>query len=380
MSDLFLRHDRVPLDMEPLLRPQRIATRRLGAVEISGTAAARALEQSSRFAISPNWLIYLPPAEMRAEIGTGDLWLHEALRPLASSQAHLAFRPSAGSLAYILVCRDMDVARRRFAATGDEECGAAWTSTGRAVFADQVLRSDLVLQLRRSVEAAGLWDLLGTDWLLVEAEVSRWSDEDRARRLRPLLAAQAERHLSSVAAQAALAIAGNAADALRRKIESRGAKAHAQLARSRRHLARSTSLTPLRIVAGEGKIWADTGDDWQADMRARLQPDPGLAAGGSLWQVLDLRDPARCERVASLIDDHSDLVIELRAPELRPSLRLSKHLKIQGRHPDLSLWPMCSADFRAQHALGIEALERFIEGWPAIHVHECLLGIFALSP
>jgi hypothetical protein len=74
-----------------------------------------------------------------------------------------------GSRAVALVCRSDDAAARGFGIVGP---GAVWTRTGRPFFPDA---APVLARLRTAVAAAGLWDELSTDWLLLDTEVMPWS-------------------------------------------------------------------------------------------------------------------------------------------------------------------------------------------------------------
>ena len=69
-----------------------------------------------------------------------------------------------------LHCRDHAAAQARFDASAGET-GAIWTRTGRAFFNDAATTEGLLARLRGAVGAAGLWDELSTDWLLLDAEI-----------------------------------------------------------------------------------------------------------------------------------------------------------------------------------------------------------------
>lgn len=78
-----------------------------------------------------------------------------------------------GSRAVALVCRDAGAARERFGADGPT--GSLYTRTGRPFFDDEA-RTELVLgRVREAMTAAGLWDELETDWVLLDAELMPWS-------------------------------------------------------------------------------------------------------------------------------------------------------------------------------------------------------------
>mgnify|MGYP001021353600 CR=1 FL=1 len=78
-----------------------------------------------------------------------------------------------GSRAVALVCRTGDVARRRFRAPGNLP-GMLHTRTGRRFFDDDATTA-LLDAVTDAVTAAGLWDHLDTDWILVDCELLPWS-------------------------------------------------------------------------------------------------------------------------------------------------------------------------------------------------------------
>ena len=78
-----------------------------------------------------------------------------------------------GSRAVVLLCRDGDVATRRFGATRGET-GVLYTRTGRAFLRHDSTEA-LLARLRDAATSAGLWDSLSTDWILLDAELLPWS-------------------------------------------------------------------------------------------------------------------------------------------------------------------------------------------------------------
>ncbi|GAA0635788.1 hypothetical protein GCM10009535_09890 [Streptomyces thermocarboxydovorans] len=78
-----------------------------------------------------------------------------------------------GSRAVALVCRDAETARERFGADG--VTGSLYTRTGRPFFDDPAVTEEILGRLRAAVTEAGLWEELGTDWLLLDAELMPWS-------------------------------------------------------------------------------------------------------------------------------------------------------------------------------------------------------------
>ncbi len=166
------------LDIGDVTGRRVIETAYLRRIGVREENAAAALEVMSRFAIDPRWLLYLPPTMSPvATSARPDLLEHpdqafdayraEGVGQVVCEEKHM------GSRAVALVCRDLDAARARFGAPGDA-LGAVWTRTGRPFF-DESLTARLIDRIRAAAEAAGLFDELGTGWLLLDAELLPWS-------------------------------------------------------------------------------------------------------------------------------------------------------------------------------------------------------------
>ena len=149
------------LDLEDVLGKRVVETRLMGRVTIREENAAAALEAMSRFATDPRWLVYLPPTMSPSETSRlPDLLEHPAeafayyrgqgVPRVVCEAKHM------GSRAVVVVCRDGEVARRRFGvATG--EAGVVYTRTGRRFFEDGAIEAELLARARgvrreRSVE------------------------------------------------------------------------------------------------------------------------------------------------------------------------------------------------------------------------------------
>ena len=148
-------------------------------VVIAEENAAAALEAMSRFAIAPQWLVYLPPTMSPVESSPRDGWLERPEEALAffrdrDQRSVVLEEKHMGSRAVVAICRDPEVACSRFG-TVAPEAGAIWTRTGRAFFSDSGTKDAVLARLHRTVTAAGVWDDLATDWLLLDVEIMPWS-------------------------------------------------------------------------------------------------------------------------------------------------------------------------------------------------------------
>lgn len=158
---------------------KRLITTTLGrTVQVQAGNAAAALEIMSRFAISPKWLIYLPPTMSPAGTSHRDGYLEhpdeafayyvkEGVAQVVCQEKHM------GSRALLVVCKDADAAVREFGvATG--ETGAIFTRTGRAFFPEGSITELVLARVCSALTAARFWDRHETDWVLLDAEIMPW--------------------------------------------------------------------------------------------------------------------------------------------------------------------------------------------------------------
>jgi protein phosphatase len=403
------------LNITDVLGKRIVATRLTGqTVTIREENALAALEVMSRFALDPRWLVYLPPT-MAPTAAAPDGGLLEHPR-----DAFAAYRGAGvthvvgqekhmGSRAVVVACRDPEAGARQF---GVPEAGAIYTRTGRAFFADPAVTGDVLGRVSAAIGAAGLWDELGTDWLVLDAELLPWSAKAGE-----LLRGQ----YAPVAAAATTAL--DAAGGLLAAAAARGVDGTSELlarARDRRALAgrfaaayrrycwpvdsaADLRLAPFQILAGAGQVHALRPHAWHLDLIGRLcAADQGLfrrtstvtvsladpaseAAGTQWWQELTggggegmVVKPA--ETVHRGPRGLAQPGIKCRGPEyLRiiygPEYTDPAHLgrlrtRNVGRKRALAL---------REYALGIEALERFVAAEPLYRVHECVFGVLALE-
>ncbi|WP_242579715.1 polynucleotide kinase-phosphatase [Streptomyces sp. MST-110588] len=168
-----------PLDLGDVRGKRVIETRHMGRVAVKEENASAALEVMSRFAVDPRLLPYLPPTMAPCATSKVEGYLEHPAEAFAGYRAdgvrHVVCQEKhMGSRAVVLVCRDEKAARERFGVP-EGVGGAVCTRTGRPFFDDAARTGHLLSRLRRSVEAAGLWDELATDWLLLDAELMPWS-------------------------------------------------------------------------------------------------------------------------------------------------------------------------------------------------------------
>src|SRR5262249_19583013 len=138
-----------------------------------------ALEVMSRFAANPKWLIYLPPTMSPTETSREPNLLEHPAEAFSYYRQQgvpkvICEEKHMGSRAVVVVCRDEDVARRRFGVANDG-FGICYTRTGRRFFDDRTLESQFLDRIKTAIGKAGLWDELETDWICLDCELMPWS-------------------------------------------------------------------------------------------------------------------------------------------------------------------------------------------------------------
>ncbi|WP_421735488.1 polynucleotide kinase-phosphatase [Cellulomonas sp.] len=394
------------LDIEDVLGRRSVETRHHGRVTIDEEDAVAALEVMSRFALHPRWVPYLPPT--MAPVATSPLpgvleHPAEAFSAFAASGVTrvICEEKHMGSRATVLVCRD----GFRWSGAPDGETGAVWTRTGRAFF-DRPLTEVFLAGVRAAVTRAGLWEELGTDWLLLDAELLPWS-----LKAGPLLREQYA--ATGAAARAMLPSAVSSLEAA----AGRGLEIGDLLARTRRRVEdadlfvdayrryvwpteglEGVQLAPFQVLAAEGATFHDRDHGWHLSVIDRLvdadpvllrrtarlevdvhQSQPGIdwweeltAAGGEGMVV---------KPFANLVHGRRGLVqpgLKVRGREYLRIIYGPEYTQHLDRLKVRSLGRKRALALR-EYALGLESLDRLVAGEPLWRVHEPVFAVLALE-
>ena len=385
-----------------------------GTVMIREENALAALEVMSRFAVDPRWLVYLPPTmSPSAASHDGDLLEHP-------SQAFAAFQAAGvaqvvgqekhmGSRAVVVACADPGVAARQFGPqTGP---GVIYTRTGRAFFGDPATERAVLDRIIAAIGAAGLWDQLGSDWLVLDCELLPWSAKagELLRGQYAPVAAAASAALDAACAELAEARERGldvadllAATRQRRVLAGRFADAY------RRYCwpvdsVDDLSLAPFQILAGAGAVHALRPHRWHLDLIDRLVAADPVLLRRTRSVTVTLADPASAAAATNWWEELTaaggeGMVVKPaevvhRGPKgLAPpgiKCRGPEYLRIiygpeYTAGPNLARLRSRSVSHKRslalrEFALGIEALERLAAAEPLYRVHECVFGVLALE-
>jgi protein phosphatase len=401
------------LDLADVTGKRILTTRLIPTVTIREENSIAALEVMSRFAADPRWLVYLPPTmSPTATTEREGLLEHPA-------EAFEAFRRDGvvrvvcqekhmGSRAVVTVCRDDEVAERRFGVAG---AGAIVTRTGRPFFSAPGQESALLEKVRAAVTQVDLWEELATDWLVLDAELLPWSAkaEDLLRHQYASVGAAATATLGVEAALVhAAAGRGIDVDGLDRRTDQRHTMADSFVEAYRRYCWPVESvddlrLAPFQILAGEGTVHALTDHLWHLDVLGRLAEADPATVRATASVVVDL-DDAGSEAAATawweeltagggegMVVKPVDVLRRGTKGLTQPGIKCrgAEYLRIiygpeytaeanLARLRSRGLGHKRSLALR-EFALGIEALERFVAGEPLYRVHECVFGVLALE-
>ncbi|MEU2112829.1 polynucleotide kinase-phosphatase [Streptomyces sp. NPDC019507] len=413
-------HEGRPLDLADVHGRRIVETRHMGRVAVREENAAAALEVMSRFAVDPRLLAYLPPTMAPTATSRKEGYLEHPEEAFAQYRTDGVERvvceeKHMGSRAVALVCRDAGVARERFGADG--VTGSLHTRTGRPFFDDPAVTEQILARLRTAITGAGLWEELGTDWLLLDAELMPWS----------LKASGLLRKQYAAVGAASRAVLPGATAALEAAV-ARGIDAGDLLARQRDRAVDAAAFTdayrcycwttdgvdgvrlaPFQILAVQGRSLAGVPHDEQLAWLDRLVEADATDTGPGLLQrtrrlVVDTGDETSLkagtewwlEMTAAggegmVVKPLHALVRDAKGRLVQPGIKVRgrEYLRIiygpEYTRPDnltrlrgRFLGHKRSLALR-EYALGLEALDRLADGEPLWRVHEAVFAVLALE-
>jgi len=377
--------------------------------------ASAALEVISRFGVNPKWLVYLPPTMSPSETHSDGEWLeHPAeafahyarngVRTVGCEEKHM------GSRAVVVVCRDEDVARRRFGVEGEGR-GVVYTRTGRPFFNDEGVEQQLLARVSAALDASGLYSELNTDWVVLDCELMPWSAKAQDL-VRQQYAAVGTAGLASLADGAAILTAGIARHA---ELATPLAAIEQRLASVRKYVTAyqrycwptdglaGLKLAPFHLLTSEGAVHADKNHEWHMRTLARLAASDSELLVATPFRVVDLEAAQAVQGATDwwldltraggegMVVKPLDFVARNAKGLIQPALKCRgrEYLRIiygpdydlpqnleRLRHRGLS--GKRSLAMR-EFCLGIEALTRFAKSAPLRLVHECVFGVLALE-
>jgi protein phosphatase len=403
------------LDIDDVAGKRIVGTRLARTVTVREENAAAALEVMSRFAVDPRWLVYLPPTmsptatSKRAEVLEHP---QEAFAEYRSNgvPAVICEEKHMGSRAIVVICRDAEVARDRFGVDGGDT-GAIYTRTGRPFFDSPTETEAVLSRIRAAVDSAGLWDELGTGWVVLDCELLPWSAKAMElirRQYAPVGAGARAGLTAAVAALERAAGRGLSLNGLLDRQRSRIEHVERYIEAYRRYVwpvdgVADLRLAPFHVLAAETGVFVDRDHGWH------LERCDELVAADTEWfqrterRVVDVTDPVSQDEATAWWEQMTGaggegMVVKPMAFVARGRKGLVQPgVKCRGREylriiygPEYAdptqierlrgrgLGRKRSLAIR-EFGLGVEALERFVRREPLYRVHECVFAVLALE-
>ena len=413
------------LNIDDVLGQKYLNTRLRRSVKINSENSAAALEIMSRFAADPHWLIYLPPTMSPCETSkiadyleypteAFDYYKTNGIGRVVCEQKHM------GSRAVIVLCRDAEVAERRFK-VNDGSFGIIYTRTGRNFFDGGETEIVILKRLAVVLTESGFWKDFETDWVCLDTELMPWSA--KAQKLLEEQYAPVGRAgrsgLASVvdALNKASMILGDGAgesdgkvdlSVLTERYKNRADALNLYTDAYRRYCWDVKSIddyriAPFHILATEGKTWCGENHIWHMDNIAKymteadgifmktnhlvvdLLDEGSVACGVKWWEDLTASGGEGMvvkpyDFIASKGNVLLQPAVKCRGREyLRiiygPEYMLENNLKRLKKRSLSKKRNLALNEF----ALGMESLERFARSEPLYRVHECVFGVLAME-
>ena len=389
------RADPDRLDITDVTGKRVIETAWMGRVTVQAEQSAGALEVMSRFAAAPGRLAYLPPTMSPVETSALDGYLEHPV------EAFAYFRDAGVSQ---VMCEEKHMGSRAVFLVRRDGSGIVHTRTGRPFFAADV-EAAMLARLDAALAEAGLWDELGADWLLLDAELLPWrlkAADLVDRRYREVGRAAQGMYAAALAGLGQAAGRGLDVAELTGRVEHRRANAAAYAAVVDRFGADgSVRLAPFQVLAATDQPLYPRPHTWHLAVAARLAEADAELVLPTRHVAVDVRDEDAVRAATAwweelTADGGEGMVVKPMASPVRAAKGLVQPgLKVRGReylrmtygpdYPDhldalrrRNLGRKRSLALR-EYALGLEAVDRFTAGEPAWRVHECVFAVLALE-
>ncbi len=404
------------LDIDDVIGKRAVDTFLIPRITIREEHATAALEVMSRYALDPKWLIYLPPTMSPSKTSSrpGVLehpdeaftyYRENGLAQVICEEKHM------GSRAVVILCKNGEIARERFGLS-EPALGACYTRTGRAFFDDSDLETAFFTRLQNAISKADLWNALDTDWIALDCELMPWSARAQQLLQEQYAAVGAAARASLNATLDALnAAAANGIDVAHHLAEygarSRRVDRYIEAYRAYCWPVRGLDdlkLAPFHILATEGAVHRDRAHTWHMETLAKLcLADPDLLHA-TPYRIVDLNDAQSCHNATTWWEQitsqgREGMVVKpihfiarnkkgrLIQPAIKcrgreylriiygPEYTTSQNLAKLRQRNVKTKQSLALREF----ALGLEALNRFVQNEPLRRIHECVFGVLALE-
>jgi len=403
------------LDINNFIGKRIVQTRYAHSITIREENSIAALEAMSRFAINPQWLIYLPPTMSPSETSqlpgllehpkeAFSYFRNAGVEKVVCEEKHM------GSRAIVIVCKSEEVVLERFGIV-NEGIGVVYTRTGRSFFSDKEMEQTFVQRINQALEKSGFYERFNTDWVCLDCELMPWSAKAQTlleHQYASVGAAAMPALADSITALKAAHINNVPVEELLERYKIRHEQIGKYITAYRQYCwpvnnLDDYKLAPFHIMATAGNTWFEKDHVWHMEEIKQLcQADKGFLMATN-YKVVDLAND-ESEQVATdwwtqlTTDGGEGMVVKPytfistnNKGLLQPAIKIrgAEYLRIiYGAEYDtpenITRLKSRGLSFKRsqalrEFALGMEGLERFINKTPLQQIHECVFGILALE-
>ena len=412
-----------------VLGKMRIDTKLMPSIMIYEDNSAAAFEIMSRFAADPHWLIYLPPTMSPCETSSLDGYLEYPTEAFDYYRSHgiqnvVCEKKHMGSRSVIVLCRDAEVARRRFGVS-DGSQGIIYTRTGRHFFDKPEVELEILARLAKVLDKSNFWDDFGTDWVCLDAELMPWSEKAQEllkRQYAPVGRAGRESLAAAVAVLEKTCERENSpfdVDAtssgqniepkeLLKRYKEKTLALDGYVAAYREYSWKVTGtddlkIAPFHLLACEGHVFSNEKHVWHMETLKKYCTGIDPIFIPTDYITVDTADEAGVQHGIEwwknltgsggegMVVKPETYVAKRQAELLQPAVKCRgvEYLRIiygpeylapehMQRLKKRSLARKRSLALR-EFSLGLEALHRFVAKEPLYRVHECVFGVLAFE-
>lgn len=388
-----------------------------------------ALEIMSRFAADPHWLIYLPPTMSPSESSNEEGFLEHPFEAFEYFKSRSVDRvvceqKHMGSRAVVIVCKNEKTASDRFGVT-DGTDGICYTRTGRRFFDNTEFEKLFIDKIRKTLDATSFWDDFKTEWVCFDCELMPWSAKaqgllknqysavgasGRESLLEAVNLLNLAKNRETSALEVDKQVSGQNADIneLLKRFEERAESMDKYVDAYREYCWSVDSiddlkLAPFHILATEGNTYMHRNHLWHMSNIEKYCTQGNNMIIATNHIIIDVTDSQSIATGVKWWEDLTnaggegmvvkpyDFVVKNREELLQPAVKCrgKEYLRIiYGPEYTLnenierlrkrSVRKKRSLALR-EFALGIEALERFVNNEPLYRFHECVFAVLALE-
>jgi polynucleotide kinase-phosphatase len=383
------------IQISDVMGKQILNTRLIPNITLGAEHTAAALEVISRFAVAPEWLVYLPPTMSPCSTSQREDYLEY---PTEAFEFYLTRQHP------MVICQEKHMGSRSVLYLKRDGSGRCLTRTGRPFF-EPKLEKAMVESLVGTLESSRFWTDLSTDWVLIDAELMPWSAKAQALLEQQYAAVGAAAINSLPPAIECLKAAGPMAQEILTRQEKRLANALG-FRQAYRTYCWSTDgiegikLAPFHLLATDGAAHVDKTHRWHLDQLQKYLADNPLFHPTKTLE-LDLRRPGSVEQGCQWWEELTSTGGEGMVVKPETFIAFGKRgllqpaLKVRGREylriiygPDYtehldSLRQRAMSRKRSlalrEFSLGVEALEKFVQNAPLYAIHRLAFGVMALE-